>query len=57
MFGWFFDSAVSWFASFVTAALQHLWNLLAATALVSPDVTGLPQVRLISGRSLLVANT
>jgi hypothetical protein len=57
VFGWFFDSAVSWFASFVTAALQHLWNLLAATLLISPDVTGLPQVRLISGRSLLVANT
>ena len=57
MFGWFFDSAVSWLSSFVTAALQHLWDLLAATALVSPDVTGLPQVRLISGRSLLVANT
>ena len=57
MFGWFFDSAVSWLASFATAALQLLWNLLAATVLVSPDVTGLPQVRLISGRTLLVANT
>jgi hypothetical protein len=57
VFGWFFDSAVSWLAGFVAAALQHLWDLLAATVLVSPDVTGLPQVRVISARSLLVANT
>jgi hypothetical protein len=57
VFGWFFDSAVSWLASFVAAALQHLWDLLAATVLVSPDVTGLPQVRVVSARSLLIANT
>lgn len=57
MFDWFFNGAVSWLSGFVAASLQRLWDLLAATVLLSPDVTILPQVRTISGQSLVVANT
>jgi len=56
MFDWFFDAVVSWLAGFAAAAVQRTWDLLAATALVNPDVTGLPQVATISGRTQVAAN-
>jgi hypothetical protein len=55
--GWFFDGAISWLSKILLGALELLWKLLAGFALTSPDVTVLPQVREVSGRSLLVVNT
>jgi Family of unknown function (DUF6045) len=50
------DTAVGWLAKAILAALKALWGLLAQTAFTSPDVTVLPQVVTISGRSQLVVN-
>jgi hypothetical protein len=47
---------VAWWESVVLAALNILWNLLAKTAFVSPDVTVLPQVKTIAGTSLGIVN-
>jgi hypothetical protein len=55
MFDWFYDSLLGWLGN--AAALQLLWDGLSATLLTSPDVTALPQVAAVSGRSLVVANT
>jgi hypothetical protein len=51
------DTVVGWLAKAILAALKALWGLLAQTAFTSPDVTVLPQVATVSGRSQLVVNT
>jgi hypothetical protein len=51
------DTIVGWLAKAILAALKALWGLLAQTAFTSPDVTVLPQVATVSGRSQLVVNT
>jgi hypothetical protein len=51
------DTVVGWLTAAVLAALEALWGLLAQTAFTSPDVTVLPQVATISGRSQVVVNT
>jgi len=55
--GFFFDSAFSWLSALLVGALKYLWGLLGGFAVTSPDVTWLPQVREVSGRSLFVVNT
>jgi hypothetical protein len=55
--GWLFDSAISWFTAQLLDVLTTLWNLLLQTALITPDVTGLPQVQEFRARSLTVVNT
>jgi hypothetical protein len=57
MFDWFYDSVLGWLGAAAAGSLQTLWDLLAATLLTSPDVTVLPQVATLSGRTLVVANT
>jgi hypothetical protein len=47
---------LAWWESVVLAALNILWNLLAKTAFVSPDVTVLPQVKTIGGTALGIVN-
>jgi hypothetical protein len=51
------ESIVNWVAKVIVGGLDILWNLLAATVFVSPDVTVLPQVKAISGTSLAIVNT
>ncbi|WP_203706103.1 conjugal transfer protein TrbL family protein [Asanoa iriomotensis] len=41
----------------IVGGLNILWNLLAATVFVSPDVTVLPQVQAVSNTSLAIVNT
>jgi hypothetical protein len=54
----FLTGIVQWLlGEFLVKALTWVWGLLAQTAFVTPDVTGLPQVTVISGRSLVIANT
>lgn len=57
MIGWMFDQAVAWLLGFTRDTLNTVWRLLAATLFQLPDVTGLPQVAALSGRSLTVVNT
>ena len=54
---WFFDNALSWLTARILDCLNLLWNLLAATAFTTPDITTLPQVTKVSGTSLTVVNT
>ncbi|WP_426502839.1 hypothetical protein ACPPVO_35075 [Dactylosporangium sp. McL0621] len=57
---WVADQAISrlltWFAKMVIGALDLLWDVLAATAFQSPDVTKLPQVTGFAATSLTVVN-
>lgn len=59
--GWAIDglieSILEWFAGVVVGGLNLLWDLLAASVFVSPDVTLVPQVRALSRTSLDVVNT
>ena len=57
MIGWMFDQAVTWLLGFTRDTLNTVWRLLAATLFQLPDVTRLPQVTALSGRSLTVVNT
>jgi hypothetical protein len=54
---WLFDNVVTRLAKAVLTTLTGLWELLAQTAFTTPDVTKLPQVTAITGRSLAVVNT
>jgi hypothetical protein len=60
MGGWFADNVIGgvldWFANTILGALNTLWDLLSATAFVSPDVTTLPQVTGLASTSLGVVN-
>ncbi|WP_020519364.1 hypothetical protein [Catelliglobosispora koreensis] len=51
------EAIVAWIARMLAGALNLLWELLSATVFMSPDVTGLPQVRMFAGTSLAVVNT
>ena len=53
---WLGDSLLHWLVEITLGALKGLWKLLSQTALTSPDVTVLPQVRQIAGKSLAVVN-
>lgn len=50
-------AVLDWFAETVLGVLNALWDLLAATLFVSPDVTRLPQVTTFAGTSLGIVNT
>ena len=60
MGGWLADQLIgpilTWFAQTVIGALNALWELLSATAFVTPDVTQLPQVTAFAHTSLGVVN-
>jgi hypothetical protein len=56
--GWFFNGLAQWLlAEFLVKALTWVWGLLAQTAFSTPDVPGFPQVKVISGRSAVIANS
>ncbi len=57
MMGWLFDQATAWLLGFTRDTLNQTWALLVATLFHLPDVTGLPQVAAVSGRSLAIVNT
>ncbi len=56
MVNWLMNGLVSWLAGKVTDLLGGLLAFLASSIFVSPDVTVLPQVTSIAGRSALVVN-
>jgi hypothetical protein len=55
--GWMLEGASQWLLGFVKDTLNLVWKLLAETLFHLPDVTRLPQVMALTGRSLLVVNT
>ncbi|MEU5934534.1 conjugal transfer protein TrbL family protein [Micromonospora sp. NPDC047187] len=55
--GQFINPVIGWFAEMILGALNVLWDLLAATVFVSPDVTRLPQVTAFADTSLAIVNT
>jgi len=56
MTDWLMDGLVSWLAEKVVDLLGGLLALLASSLFVSPDVTVLPQVKAIAGKSALVVD-
>ena len=50
------DRAVDWLAGITLAVIKALRSLLSQTAFTTPDVTGPPQVAVITGKSLTVVN-
>lgn len=56
MTGWLMDGLVSWLAERAVDLLSGLLALLASSLFVSPDVTVLPQVTSIAGKSALIVN-
>ncbi|MCG5446234.1 hypothetical protein NIE79_004802 [Micromonospora sp. NIE79] len=55
--GQLINPVIGWFAATILGALNVLWDLLAATVFVSPDVTRLPQVTAFADTSLAIVNT
>src|SRR6266542_1033671 len=60
---WLFDPSklldiiVGWIARAILSSFDALFDVIAKGLLVSPDVTGLPQVQALSGRSTWVVDT
>ncbi|OKI45710.1 hypothetical protein [Micromonospora sp. CB01531] len=55
--GWLLDQILDWLATAILAALDALFGLISSVLLVTPKVTGLPQVQALTGRSVLVVDT
>jgi hypothetical protein len=56
MVDWLLNGAIHWLAAIILTVITALWGLLSQTAFSTPDVTVLPQVTEITGRSLTVVN-
>lgn len=56
MVDWLMNGLVNWLAGRVTDLLSGLLAFLTSSVFLSPDVTVLPQVQTIAGRSALVVN-
>lgn len=56
MVGWFALQMLNWLLGITLDAIKDLWGLLSETAFTTPDVTTLPQIQAISGKSLTVVN-
>ncbi|MEU5565550.1 conjugal transfer protein TrbL family protein [Micromonospora musae] len=55
--GFLFDQILDWLATAILATLDALFGVISGALLVTPDVTGLPQVQALTGRSVLVVDT
>jgi hypothetical protein len=56
MVAFFGGQLLLWLLGLTLEAIKALWGLLADTAFTTPDVTTLPQVQAIAGKSLIVVN-
>ncbi|MET7398021.1 hypothetical protein ABZS66_31475 [Dactylosporangium sp. NPDC005572] len=54
--GWFLDNILDWFATAILACFDGLIAAITNALLVTPDVTTLPQVEALTGRSVLVVD-
>lgn len=55
--GWLLDQILDWFAGLLLDCLNSLIGAITHALLVTPDVTALPQVRTLTGRSVWVVDT
>src|SRR6266536_2158423 len=55
--GWFLDEINKWIAAAILNCFDALFGVITQALLVSPDVTVLPQVQALSGRSVWVVDT
>lgn len=55
--GWLLDQILDWLARAILAALDALFEVITGVLLVTPNVTALPQVQALAGRSVLVVDT
>ncbi|PWU58836.1 hypothetical protein DLE60_19620 [Micromonospora globispora] len=55
--GWLLDQILDWLAAAILACLDALFGVISSALLVTPNVTGLPQVQALTGRSVLVVDT
>ncbi|RKF23646.1 conjugal transfer protein TrbL family protein [Micromonospora globbae] len=55
--GFLFDQILDWLAAAILATLDALFGVISTALLVTPNVTGLPQVQALTGRSVLVVDT
>ncbi|TDC35122.1 hypothetical protein E1211_16280 [Micromonospora sp. 15K316] len=55
--GFLFDQILDWLATAILATVDALFAVISGALLVTPNVTGLPQVQALTGRSVLVVDT
>jgi len=55
--GWLIDGIMDWLVRTVLAIFDGVLGLISDALLVTPDVTGLPQVQALTGRSIWVVDT
>ncbi|MET7968781.1 hypothetical protein [Micromonospora sp. NPDC005305] len=54
---WLLDQILDWLAAAILASLDALFGVISSALLITPNVTGLPQVQALTGRSVLVVDT
>ncbi|MFC0505036.1 hypothetical protein [Micromonospora costi] len=57
MAGLVFDQLLDWLATAILATLDALFGVISDVLLITPNVTSLPQVQALTGRSVLVVDT
>ncbi|MFG2059369.1 conjugal transfer protein TrbL family protein [Micromonospora sp. NPDC048930] len=55
--GWLLDQILDWLATAILATLDALFGVIGSALLITPNVTSLPQVQALTGRSVLVVDT
>ena len=55
--GWLIDGIMDWLVKTILNILDGELSLISEALLVTPDVTGLPQVQALTGRSIWVVDT
>src|SRR5919202_4181527 len=55
--GWLIDQIMDWLVGTILTILDGVLSLISTALLVTPDVTGLPQVQALTGRSVWVVDT
>ncbi|MFI7650331.1 hypothetical protein ACIBTZ_30250 [Micromonospora sp. NPDC049460] len=55
--GFLLDQILTWLAEKILATLDALFGVISSALLITPNVTALPQVQALTGRSVLVVDT
>jgi hypothetical protein len=55
--GWLLNQILDWFAGLLLDCLNGMISAITHALLITPDVTGLPQVQALTGRSIWVVDT
>ncbi|MDZ5447938.1 hypothetical protein U2F26_35510, partial [Micromonospora sp. 4G57] len=55
--GFVLNQILDWLAAAILATLDALFGVISSALLITPNVTALPQVQALTGRSVLVVDT